>query len=90
MNITFYAYYSWISDRNRNTNKQAYLHIALLFYIIKIAKLYVISLLILVSISIGNPPIGNNKQHALYITIQFFKNHNCKKVESQRPTNKFK
>ena len=28
-----------------------------LLYIIKIAKLYVISLLILVSISIGNPPI---------------------------------
>ena len=29
-------------------------------YIIKIAKLYVISLLILVSISIGNPPIGES------------------------------
>ena len=27
------------------------------FYVIKIAKLYVISFLILVSISIGNPPI---------------------------------
>ena len=47
----------WIFDRNRNTNKQAYYIQLSYFYIIKISKLYVISLLILVSISIGNPPI---------------------------------
>ena len=47
----------WISDRKRNTNKQAYYIQLSYFYIIKIAKLYVISLLNLVSISIGNQPV---------------------------------
>ena len=50
----------WISDRNWNQNKQAYYIKLSYFYDIKIAKLYAISLLICVSISIGNPPIRSN------------------------------
>ena len=46
----------WISDRNRFLNKLAYYIQLSYFYIIKIAKLYVISLLMCVSITIGNPP----------------------------------
>ena len=46
----------WISDRNRNANKLAYNIQLSYFYTIKIPKLYVISKLICVSISIGNPP----------------------------------
>ena len=54
----------WISDLNRKTNKQFQIYYIQLsyFYIIKIAKLNVISLLILVSISIGNPPNVNKEQ----------------------------
>ena len=48
----------WISERNRNTNKQAYCIQLSYFYNMKIVKLYVRSLLILVTISIGNPPVS--------------------------------
>ena len=47
----------WISDTNRNRNKLACFIQLCYFYSKKIAQLYVISLLIRVSISIGNPPI---------------------------------
>ena len=54
--ISFKFIYRWISDQNRNQNKHAYFIELCYFYDIKIAKLYVISLLISDSISIGNPP----------------------------------
>ena len=54
-----------ISDRNWNQNKQAYCLKLSYFYNIKIDKLNVISLLICVSISIGNPPRTYNYKLSL-------------------------
>ena len=48
----------WISQTDdERTAREAHMSVSIC-YIMKIANLYVVSWLILVSISIGNPPIG--------------------------------
>ena len=82
----FYQTLRWISDGKCIPNKLAYYMKLSYFYIIKIAKLYEISKLILVSIFIGNPPRRRMYQRLCEYAIQTYGNENIVPQPRQNST----